>query len=96
MDYEANKGGEQRANLLLLSMSLYNRDLSEHYYTADGELFFFCGVSQLEAGTKYFLRKLQKKNTKLDKIIVIESQEVRDEKRDVSRWFKEGNDNHLA
>lgn len=75
------------ANVLLLSMSLFNRDLSEHYYTAENGNYVFCGVSQLEAGTKFFLRKLQRNNMKLDKIIAIESEEVKKEQKPVSSWL---------
>ncbi|MBR3834198.1 MAG: TM1812 family CRISPR-associated protein [Lachnospiraceae bacterium] len=61
-------------NVLILGMSTFNQSLQlNHYYadSASGKHYRFDGVSQLEAGTKYYINYLAEQDKKLDKIIIL-------------------------
>ena len=60
-------------NVILTAMSTYNFTpaLNYYYYCENDKLYICSGVSQLEAGTKYFLSK-----KKIDKIIAVQTEET--------------------
>ncbi len=75
----SKKNKKNKKNILLLSMSTLYPTLTENYYDFSEKAedlnskYYFRGVSQLEPGTKYFIRMLQKEKKHLDKVFILAS-----------------------
>lgn len=69
-----------KKNILLISMSTLKRPLADSFYIATSEYsdkeYLFVGQSQLEPGTKFIIERLNQKNEKLDKIIILATEET--------------------
>jgi len=65
-------------NVILLAMSTlpYKKAVETYQYEDNSENHTYKGVSQLEAGTKYYLQKLALKKEKIDKIVILSSKEA--------------------
>ena len=65
-------------NVILLVMSTLPKEkaVETYQYEEDLENHTYKGVSQLEAGTKYYLQKLALRKEKVDKIVILSSKEA--------------------
>ena len=67
-------------NVLLLNMSTLSEffEPSVHYYykISNGGAYLFEGISQLEAGTKFILSSLHRRNETVDRIVITGSPQV--------------------
>lgn len=71
-------------NVLLLAMSTLPKEkaVETYQYEEDSKNHTYKGVSQLEAGTKYYLQKLALKKEKIDKIVILSSKEALNNKEE--------------
>lgn len=76
-------------NVMLLAMSTLPKQpkVNTYQFREKGGMVYFKSFSQMEPHTKYVLHMLGKKGEKLDRIVILESGEVRRERLD--QWGKE-------
>lgn len=76
-------------NVLLLSMSTLYRepDVNTYHIKEDDKNWYFKGISQLEAHTKYVISKLKSMDKQLHRIVILESKETFTEKPE--KWYGE-------
>lgn len=68
-------------NVMLLSMSILPRTKSINTYkgiTEEGQEYYFKGISQLEAHSKYVAKILDDKGEKIDRFVILSTNEAND------------------
>ena len=77
-------------NVVLLTMSTLTRTTMNCYKIEEADIkYYFNGISQLEAGTKYFLNLLAREGKKINRIVVIASEQADEIIKNEKNKYKE-------